>query len=142
MGSSHERLFGVLPNITAPAYLCERVLDAVARKRMRQVRIQLVLSSLSGMASFTGVIFAGRALMTALSQSGFTSYTSLLFSDGGAVMSYGQTFALSLLESLPGPEVAITLALVAILIQSLRVLATSAMQWISIRPASFSYKAY
>jgi len=129
MGREYERLFGALPQINAPAYLCERVLDAVSRERVRLARTRLVFSSCTALLSLFGVALAGQALAAAAISSGFLSYASLLVSDSGAVWTNGQSFAYTLLESLPGVEVMFTLALLAVLIQSLRVMIASGIEW-------------
>src|SRR5262249_29998247 len=81
----------------------------------------LVFSSCAVAASFAGAILAVRALVEALASSGFTAYASLIVSDHDVVFASGNTFLATLLESLPGPEVVIALAVLAVLIQSLRV---------------------
>jgi hypothetical protein len=76
-----------------------------------------------------GVVFAFSTLMKAMAASGFSAYVSLLISDGSAVPAFGSSFLFSLLESLPGLEVALSLFFVAVLIQSLRVLIVSSIDW-------------
>lgn len=129
MGREYERLFGALPKNSAPAYLCERVFGAIHRERVRILRTRLVFSSCTLLVSLAGTVAAVRALFTAMSASGFTSYASLAISDSSVVFGSGQSFLLSLLESLPAPEVMFSLALIAILIQSIRVLVASSIEW-------------
>lgn len=140
MGSQYERLFGVLPATTPTAHLCERVTVAIREERARLARARFALSSLSLVLSAGGLFIAGRALIAAAYQSGFSAYASLAFSDGGTVMahlsSFGPSFMGALLESLPGPETVFTLALIAVLIESLRVLIVSAVDWKQARPAA------
>ena len=129
MGREYERLFGALPQDSAPAYLCERVFGAIQRERMRMVRMRLVFSSCTGALSLAGFILAGKALLSAMTASGFLTYASLALSDSGTVMSTSHIYLLTLLESLPGPEVIVSLALLAVLIQSLRVLIVAGIEW-------------
>lgn len=129
MGREYERLFGALPGRDAPAYLCERVLGAVSRERVRILRMRLVFSSCAALASLIGVVSAASMLVSAMAASGFSAYASLFISDGSLVPAFGSSFLLSLAESLPGPEVALALFLIAVLIQSLRVLARSSFEW-------------
>ena len=136
MVREYERLFGALPQITAPASLCERVFVAVSRERVRLARTRLVFSSCTTAASLFGIVFAGQALVSAMRASGFPSYASLLISDSGAVLANGQSFLYTLLESLPGPEVILTLALFAVLIQSLRVMVPAFIEYAWARPMS------
>jgi hypothetical protein len=140
MGSQYERLFGALPAIQPSARLCERVTEAIREERARSARARFGLSSLSLVLSVVGFYYAGRALLAAAYQSGFSDYASLAFSDGGIVIahlpSFGLPFIGALLESLPGPETAFTLALIAIAIESLRTLAIAAADWRLARPAA------
>jgi hypothetical protein len=129
MGREYEWLFGALPKKSAPAYLCERVLDAIHRERVRLVRTRLVFSSCALVASLVGSVVAVRALIEAMIASGFTTYASLAVTDSGTVFTSGSSFFLTLLESLPGPEVVASLAFLAILIQSMRVALASGIAW-------------
>jgi hypothetical protein len=134
MGGEYERLFGALPRLQTPVYLCERVLAAVSRERVRILRTRLVFSSCTGILSLCGIAFASSSLAGALRASGFDAYASLLVSDTDVVAHSAPSFLLSLLESLPGPEVILTLALLAVFIQSARVLVASGIDWTT-RPA-------
>jgi hypothetical protein len=125
MGREYERLFGALPKNSAPAYLCERVFGAIHRERVRILRRRLVFSSCTAAASLFGAVFAVRAFAAALETSGFTDYASLIVSDHDAVLASGNVFLYTLLESLPGPEAVLVLALIAVLIQSVRVMIAS-----------------
>ncbi|HVX90388.1 MAG TPA: hypothetical protein VHC20_02000 [Candidatus Paceibacterota bacterium] len=129
MGREYEWLFGALPQNSAPAYLCERVFGAMTRERIRILRMRLVFSSCTGVLSLGGFIVAGKALVAAMSASGFLTYASLALTDSSAVLGSSHSFLLSLLESLPGPEVVFSLALLAVFIQSLRVLVVSGIAW-------------
>ena len=112
MGTNYERLFQVLPQESAPAYLCERIFEAILRERDRNSilweRSRLVFSSLTGAGSLWGLAFALPALMRASDASGFTTFASLFVSDSDLLASHFSTFALSLLEALPGLEVTVT----------------------------------
>jgi len=134
MGREYERLFGALPKIEAPAYLCERVLVAVSRERIRLVRMRLVFSSCASFLSLAAIFTAGRMLVNAMHATGFSSYASLMLSDGGAVLGNGHAYLLTLAESLPGPETILTLLALAVLIQSLRVMISSGIEWVWARP--------
>lgn len=133
-GEEYGRLFGALPQIKAPAYLCERVLVAVSRERVRASRTRLVFSSGATVISLFGVVVAVRALFAAMNESGFSSYAWLAVSDSGSVFANAHSFFYTLLESLPGIEVIVTLALLAVLIQSLRVLIISGIEYTWARP--------
>ena len=124
MGVSYERLFQVLPQESIPTYLCERICGAILRERERNSilweRTRLITSSLSGISSLVGLMFALPALMTASSTTGFSTFAGLFVSDSDLLFSHFSTFGLSLLEALPGFEVTITLLLLAVLLVSVQ----------------------
>lgn len=139
MGREYERLFGALPKNSAPAYLCERVFGAIHRERVRILRRRLVFSSCTGLLSLAGAAFALNSLIDALRTSGFTDYASLLVSDHDAVLASGSAFFYTLLDSLPGPETVLALALLAVLIQSVRVMIASYVDAAAPRPVLASF---
>ncbi len=118
MGNNYQRLFQVIPQETVPDYLCERIVGAVLRERERYERSRLVISSLFGASSLVGLVFALPALMAAAATSWFSTFASLLISDNDLIVSHFNSFALSLLEALPGFEVTITLLLLAVFLVS------------------------
>ena len=124
MGKSYEQLFKVIPQESMPAYLCERICKAILRERERHSlygeRARLVISSLSGISSLVGLMFALPALMIAASATGFSTFAGLFISDSDLLVSHFSTFGLSLLEALPGFETSITLFLLAVFLVSLK----------------------
>ncbi len=120
MGRNYEELFRALPQEQLPTYLCERICLALERERERHARTRLVLSSLSGISSIAGLMFAIPALVRAASATGFTSYAPLLISDTDLISSHLGVFALSLLQAFPGVEVTVTLFLIAVLLVSIK----------------------
>ena len=120
MGSNYKELFQALPQEPVPAYLCERILDAVQTEHTRVQRVRLVISSLAGTGSLVGLVFAIPALIRAASVTGFSSFASLLVSDNDLISSHLGAFAYPLLEALPGFEVTVTLFLLAVFLVSLQ----------------------
>lgn len=96
-----------------PADLFEKVMNRVARERIRSARRRFVVSSLAAFAVVLTAIPTWNLFQMDAAQSGFGSYLPLLFSDFQSVMTNGQDFALSLIESLPVLDV-IALSLVAL----------------------------
>jgi len=70
-------------------------------------------------ASLVGAVFASINMVRAISQSGFGQYVSLVFSDGGVVMSYWKEFLFSLMESMPIMGVVLCLGAIALFVWSL-----------------------
>jgi len=120
MEDTTESLFKALPRETPPSYLCERILQSVAQAHTRQRQVRLVVSSFCGASSLVALAFAVPALLSAASVTGFSSFASLLLSDNDVMISHFSSFALSLLEALPGVEVTVTLFLLAVFLVSLQ----------------------
>ena len=125
MGRDYERLFQAIPRMTAPSYLCERVLGAIERERILRKQATLVVSSLSCAISALGLVLAVRAFLAAASASGFTSFASLATSDSSLIAGHFSTFTLSLLESLPTLETTAVLFVIAVFLVSLKSLVGS-----------------
>jgi hypothetical protein len=66
----------------------------------------------------TGIIFAINIIKDA-SQSGLSDYLSLIFSDGSAIISFWQSYMMSIAESLPIIPIAILVASIWIFVWSL-----------------------
>jgi hypothetical protein len=128
MGSKFEQFFKIVPDNTSPEYLCERILMAIERERVRQGRARLAISSLSGISSLVGLVFALPALFRAADTTGFSSYAPLMISDSDIFVSHFSTFAASLLETLPGFEVTLTLVLFAVLLVSFKNIVQGSLQ--------------
>jgi hypothetical protein len=128
MGSKFEQFFKIVPSKTPPQYLCERILLAVERERVRQARTRLAVSSLSGMSSLVGLVFALPALFRAADTTGFSTYAPLLISDSDMITTHFSTFVSPLLETLPGFEVTITLFLLAVLLVSFKNMVQGSLQ--------------
>lgn len=126
---SFERLFQTLPPTIPSPRLCERVVDGIRQERARAAGTRFFAALAVAFASLEGVVYAVRLFAAAAYESGFSAYASLAFSDSGAMSAHASSFGATLLESLPGPEAALTLALLAILIQSARIALGSGAAW-------------
>lgn len=85
----------------APAGLSEKIIGRIALKEKSRKNRRLSLSAgfaLLGTGSFVAAVVW---FVHDLFRSGFAQIFSLAFSDGMIIATYWQTFALSLLESLP-----------------------------------------
>jgi hypothetical protein len=137
MGKNYEQLLRAVPQEPLPAYLCERICEAILRERERRFQLwersQLVISSLTGISSLAGLMFALPALVNAATVTGFSTFASLFISDSDLLVSHFNTFFLSLLEAVPGFEVTVTLFLLAVFLVSLR---NFVMTLVSLKPLS------
>ncbi len=120
MGSESSQRLPAFSHEECPSYLCEQICTALRAERARSARVGLISSSLAGISSILGLMFALPALVSAASQTGFTSFAALTVSDYDLVAKHFASFGLSLLEALPSFEVAVTLFFTAVFVVSLR----------------------
>ncbi len=128
MGSNYEQLFHILTPEAPPAYLCERILVAVGHERVRRGRTQLFISSLTGISSLAGLMFALPGLLRAADATGFSSYLPLMISDSDVISSQAGTFFSTLLAALPGFEVTLTLFLLSVFLVSVKSIVQNSVQ--------------
>lgn len=95
---------------------------AIVVRDKYMARLKLWAFALVGFISFVGLVPALKTLSGDLAQSGFYEYFSLIFSDGGSVLSYWKELVFSLAESLPTVSIILTLSLLFICFLSLRYL--------------------
>ena len=89
-------------------------------KRLTQIKIWVFAGV--GFASFVGLFPAIGLLLRDLASSGLYDYFSLLFANGGSLLSYWKELALSLAQSLPTTSLVFTLSLIFVFFLSLRYL--------------------
>lgn len=103
-----------------PESLYGSVLAAVGRARRRASRIRLAISSLFIGISGAGIVLTVRDTLAAAQASGFASFASLALSDTSVVVRHAQEFLLSLIETMPGLDVAALLLGLSVFLVSLR----------------------
>src|ERR1035437_9661494 len=103
IGHMDERLKKVLLPLKyqAGAELAPNIWNFILERNKKFARIKFFVFSIFGLASLAGLVPATKMLLNGFTQSGFSDYFSLLFSDGKSVISYWQEFAFSLAGSLP-----------------------------------------
>lgn len=100
--------------------LAQNIWLTIIKREKRNTRIKLWIFASMSITSIAGLLPVVKILLNDLSQSGFYEYASLLFSDGGTILSYWKEFAFSLAESLPAMSIILSLSLIFILILSLK----------------------
>ena len=93
---------------------------AIIIREKRMAKIKLWSFSIVGIASLSILIPVFEMLLTDLAHSGFYEYFSLIFSDGGSMITYWKELSLSLVESLPLMSIIFTLSLFFIFFLSLK----------------------
>ena len=105
-------------NINPPNGLLEKVLKRVHREQRLLVLRRITIFSTTLILSLAGLIPSFKILLSDFSQSGFISFSSLMFSDFSAIMAHWQSFSMALLETLPAVSLALFLAVILVLLHS------------------------
>ncbi len=107
-----------LTEVSTPPGLLKRVLLAIEHKqrmaRLWRIRISVAISAVS----LAALIPASTALANSFALSHFTSYLSLL--TDSAALTYWKEISVSILESVPAATLTMTVALVGVLLWSMR----------------------
>lgn len=101
----------------------QNVWNTIVKRNKKITQIKLWVFSLTGAASFVGIIPAFKIMLADLTQSGFYEYMSLAFSNSNVVLSYSKELLLSISESLPATSIALSLSLMFIFFLSLKYIA-------------------
>ncbi len=133
MRQDYEKLFSHMETPEPPAELIGQVMGLIVAKERRSAIIRSVAFAIGLIASLSAFVPAFHGVQASMAESGFLSYLSLLFSDTGAILSTGQSFALILLESLPVFSLALFLAIVLLLLESTFHLITDTSRLFSLR---------
>ncbi len=120
MLNDFQKLFGHLQAPEPRPELLGFIIQRISAERLYAAKRRLVIFSLGMIGSLAGVIPAFMSMRTHMAQSGFAEFFSLLFFDAGSLVAYWQSFALTLLESLPAVSIAAFLATIFVFISSLR----------------------
>jgi hypothetical protein len=124
MRKDYEKLFTYLATPVLPAGLFDKVMGRIdGAKRLRNLKRRLAFFLVLLSLSIVGFVLAVWSTQLALAQSGFLEFFSLLFSDLGVVLTYWQTYLLSLLEALPVISLIVCLATLFTLLESLKLIA-------------------
>lgn len=118
-----EKILACVSSPQPRTSLFDKVLVRIRKEQeLRAARRQAIIFSLSTIFSAAAFIPAFQAVRTALTESGFAYFFSLLFSDFGAMVSYWHSFVFSLLGSLPITGLLILLTVALALLASLKFL--------------------
>ncbi|MFA5021238.1 MAG: hypothetical protein WC517_04240 [Patescibacteria group bacterium] len=102
--------------------LFNRIMARIEREKIKTARRKAVFFAGTFLISVLASWPSFNLLRADLAASGFLDYLSLVFSDFGIVAVYWQSFSLALLETLPLISVIISLTLVWIMLESLKLL--------------------
>ncbi|MCX6723991.1 MAG: hypothetical protein NT155_02315 [Candidatus Staskawiczbacteria bacterium] len=110
-------------NIEPPIGLLEKILKRIHREERILVIRRVIIFSILLIGSLLGFIPSLRMLVSDFNQSGFSSFFSLVFSDFSLVSAYWKNFMIILLETLPAASLALFLAVLLIILESIKLIA-------------------
>jgi hypothetical protein len=104
-------------NIEPPTHLLSKVIARIDKEERLLVLKRRVFVFFVGIIGLIpALVYAFRSVQSMLVDSGFSEYSSLVFSDTAIVLNYWQTFFLTLAESFPLMETAIFLGVIFVLL--------------------------
>jgi len=103
-----------------PKGLLEKILKRIHREERILVLRKIIIFSVLLFGSLAGFFPAVKLLLSDFSKSGFINFFSLLFSDFSAIAIYWKSFLMIILETLPAMSLALFLAVVVVLLQSVK----------------------
>ena len=106
--------------IEPPIGLFEKIINRIHKEERVLVLRRIIIFSTTLVISLIGFFPALSLLMSGLNQSGFLNFFSLMFSDSSTIMTYWQSFAMVLLQTLPALSLALFLAVLLTLLQSIK----------------------
>lgn len=106
--------------IEPPTGLFEKIMARIHREeRFILIRRLFVFSGLLA-GSLIGIIPSFKLILSEASSSGFFNFSSLIFSDFSLVVKYWQSFGMAILQTLPAVGLAIFLAVILVMLQSIK----------------------
>ena len=124
MDNSCERLFSHFPQYDPPRDLFENVVKRIEdEKNFQKIRRKTLFFAVSTILCAIACVPALIMVRSSANESGFMKFFSLLFSDFQSVVSYWQSFSLTLLETLPVASLIMLSTILLLFLESLRSLA-------------------
>ncbi|MFA6534294.1 MAG: hypothetical protein WCT37_03935 [Patescibacteria group bacterium] len=124
MSGNYQKLFNFLTAPEPSAGLENRIINRLHQEqRLVGVKRRLVAFFLVAVSSLVALLPLGQLVKTSLIESDFIQFASLLISDFGVILASWQSFSLTLLETLPIINLLAVLAVILLLLESLKFLA-------------------
>lgn len=122
MRQDYEKLFASIELAEPQPGLLEKILCRIQKERNASVRRRIFIFAASALCSIVALVPTFQMVRTDLINSGFIQFFSLLFSDFKTVTAYWQSFAMSLLETLPIMSLIILTSVTLIFLESIKLL--------------------
>lgn len=119
--------------IEPPKGLLEKILKRICYEQRVLVLRQIILFSVTFIASILAFMPAWQMLVSDSNRSGFFNFFSLIFVDFSAVVASWQSFAMALLQTLPVISLALFLAVLLTFLQSIKLLTKHGKRYFSIK---------
>lgn len=110
MSKDYEKLFSRLRVAEPSVNLLGKITDRVRRRETFLIYQKTAFYSLGVAFSLTALVFSLRSAQAGFAESGFFQFFSLVFTDFKIVAASWQSFALSLLETIPASGLIFTLS--------------------------------
>ena len=101
------------------------ILNKIKREEVKKTIYKIVFSSVLSFFSISVAFIYAINVIKDFYQSGLSEYFSLIFSDGASLVTYWQSYIMSIVESLPIIPITILVASIGIFIWSINVVLTS-----------------
>lgn len=121
MHKNYEKLFSHLETPKPSSGLFNKIMQRIDREE-RLLKYRIAVFSTLLLASIAALFPSLKIAANEFSQTGFTTFFSLLLSDANIVLTHDSSFVLALLESFPVLNVLYVLAALFLLLQSLKFL--------------------
>ena len=101
------------------------IMFKIRKEEIKIAIYKIVAGSVASLASISVAIIFLLNIVNDAHQSGLSDYLSLLLSDGASLLSYWQSYAMSVLESLPIIPIAIVVASIGVFVWSVNMALTN-----------------
>jgi hypothetical protein len=118
MNEKLQNLF--ILSATAPAGMENRILIRVEKAARRKSLEKITVGSITSIIFAGALVIVGRETLTQTATSGFGQYLSLIFNNGGVVLSDWRDFAWTIVESAPITGLALCLGATGMFIAAIR----------------------
>jgi len=103
-----------------PNGLLEKIIKRIRKEERILVLRRIFIFSATLIVSVLGFVPSLKILLSDFNQSGFMNFLSLIFSDFSSITAYWKSFVMILLETLPALSLALFLAVLLTLLQSVK----------------------
>ncbi|MFA5358199.1 MAG: hypothetical protein WC310_00020 [Patescibacteria group bacterium] len=124
MTQDYQKLFHYLRSVSPrEGFADEVILRLHSKRRILAIRQRIAIFGVAVSLSAVALVYAAKLFISGIYQTGFAQFFSLVFSDFGTVVLSWQSFAMTLLESLPILQLVALFVSVLLFLEFIRLLA-------------------